>query len=151
GLWTGAERVLGEGNEVHLFVDGKRVSWQQAEKAPASWGPPRLDIGGTNPSNPFGGIIDEGRISNSVRYRDEFTPADRFEPGGQTLALYHFDEAEGDVARDSSRNGYHAKITAATWVKEIAPGEYVPYDADRRAAEWTLNAGGRLHILAQGN
>ena len=58
------------------------------------------------------GLIDEVRISKVARYDKDFTPAKRFEPDADTLALYHFDEGQGDVLKDSSGNGHHGKITA---------------------------------------
>jgi len=49
-----------------------------------------------------------------------FSP-DRFEPDAQTLALYHFDEREGDVLRDSSGNGHHGTIHGGT-APDLVPG-----------------------------
>ena len=66
---------------------------------------------------PFHGDLDEFRISSVARYHDTFTPKPRFEPDADTLALYHFDEGEGDVLKDSSGKDHHAKIMAAKWVK----------------------------------
>ena len=63
------------------------------------------------------GIIDEVRISNVARYTEDFTPQRRFDPDEHTLALFHFDEGSGDVAKDSSGNGHEGKITGAKWVK----------------------------------
>ncbi|MBC7854847.1 MAG: SUMF1/EgtB/PvdO family nonheme iron enzyme, partial [Pirellulaceae bacterium] len=51
---------------------------------------------------PFHGELDEVRVSSVVRYREKFTPKPRFETDADTLALYHFDESEGDVLKDSS-------------------------------------------------
>ena len=65
----------------------------------------------------FHGLIDEVRISNIARYTDDFTPQKRFEPDEHTMALYHFDEGEGDVLHDSSGNKHHGKIVGAKWVK----------------------------------
>jgi hypothetical protein len=63
------------------------------------------------------GRIREVRISRIARYDKSFTPAQRFEPDKDTLALYHFDEGSGDVLKDSSSNGHHGKIVGAKWVK----------------------------------
>ena len=65
----------------------------------------------------FHGIIDEVRISNVARYTEDFTPERRFEPDEHTLALYHFDEGEGETLVDSSGNGHHGEIRGATWVR----------------------------------
>src|ERR1019366_7642082 len=61
-------------------------------------------------------IMDEVRFSKVARYDKDFTPAKRFEPDADTLALYHFDEGAGDVLKDSSGNGHHGKIVGAKWV-----------------------------------
>ena len=65
----------------------------------------------------FTGRIDEVRISRVARYTQNFVPEQRFAPDADTLALYHFDEGQGDVLEDSSGNGYHGKITGAKWVR----------------------------------
>src|SRR5437764_6610313 len=57
------------------------------------------------------------RISKVARYDKDFTPAKRFEPDADTLALYHFDEGSGDVLKDSSGNNHHGKIVGALWVR----------------------------------
>lgn len=62
-------------------------------------------------------MIDELRLSRTARYDRDFAPDSRFEPDSDTLALYHFDEGEGDALNDSSGNGYHGKIVGAKWVK----------------------------------
>src|SRR5437868_14560991 len=49
----------------------------------------------------------------------------RFEPDADTLALYHCDEGEGDVLKDSSGNGHHGKIVGAKWVVQW-PDKTVP-------------------------
>ena len=56
------------------------------------------------------------RISRTARYTKVFTPQKRFEPDKDTLALYHFDEGQGDLLKDSSGNGHHGKIIGAKWV-----------------------------------
>ncbi len=78
----------------------------------------------------FKGLIDEVRVSNKARYDKDFTPEKRFEPDEHTLALYHFDEGQGDVLVDSSGNGHHGKIHGAKWVK--ADGSPIPASANLR-------------------
>ena len=68
--------------------------------------------------HPLDGIVDEVRISKVARYTADFTPDLRFEPDVDTLALYHFDEGQGDVLKDSSGNNHHGKIFGAKWVRE---------------------------------
>jgi len=101
----------------------------------------------------FKGIIDEVRISNIARYTKDFTPAKRFKTDKNTMALYHFDEAKGDVLKDSSGNGHDGKIVGAKWVKvddelqvvKPATTSDTPM-TDREVAEWVIGIGGEIRI-----
>ena len=94
----------------------------------------------------FKGVIDEVRISKTMRYTQHFFPPARLKTDEKTLALYHFDAAHGNKLIDSSGNNNHGTIVGAKWVKEIGPGWYIPYDNDRRAAEYVLANGGAVQI-----
>jgi tRNA A-37 threonylcarbamoyl transferase component Bud32 len=72
----------------------------------------------------FHGVINEVRVSKTVRYDKDFTPPTRFDPDQNTTALYHFDEATGDVLHDASGNNHHGKIVGAKWVR--ANGNTIP-------------------------
>ena len=112
-------------NGASLFVDGK-LATQFGKVAKLAKLEPLL-IGG-----PFKGTLDEIRISKVARYTKDFTPQPRFEPDADTLALYHCDEGSGDKLVDSSGNGRHGKVLAASWVKaegmaaqpKSPPGDY---------------------------
>ena len=65
----------------------------------------------------FTGVIDELRFSNTVRYDEDFTPAKRYEKDEHTIALYHFDEGQGEILKDSSGNGYDGTIVGAKWTQ----------------------------------
>ncbi|NLC59064.1 MAG: LamG domain-containing protein, partial [Armatimonadetes bacterium] len=43
------------------------------------------------------------------------TPLQPFSPDEHTLLLYHFDEGEGTVARDSGPHGYDGEVQGARW------------------------------------
>src|SRR5262249_50285442 len=86
----------------------------------------------------FAGLIDEVRVSKKARYDKDFKPARRFEPDADTLALYHFDEGQGDVLIDSSGNAHHGKIVGAKWVKTALPIGDVKPDAERIEGQWQL-------------
>jgi len=67
---------------------------------------------------PFIGIIDEVRISKTVRYTEDFdVPGRQFEPDDDTVALYHLDEGEGKFTEDSSGNKNDAELSM--WAKVI--------------------------------
>ena len=60
---------------------------------------------------PFtGGLIDEVRVSNITRYPHRVhqiaVPTDRFNPDGNTLALWHFDGGRSSWLQDTSGNGH---------------------------------------------
>ena len=117
--WTHLAEVW-DGNQCFFFVDGKRVASTETKKAP--W-PQSFDAyigthyGLSHQSGlSFYGLIDEVRVSKTARYTKNFTPAKRFTPDKDTLALYHFDEGTGDVLKDSFGNGHHGKIIGAKWV-----------------------------------
>jgi len=76
--------------------------------------------------NFFAGRVQRIRISRVARYKQNFTPGDRFVPDKDTLALYQFDEGQGDKLIDSSGNGHHGKIVGAKWVKVTTDGDMQP-------------------------
>lgn len=110
--------VLDE-KELRFYVNGKfaeRRDFQGPFKAfPVSF------VIGANPGPSliefFDGLIDEVRISKDARYDRDFTSQQRFESDKDSLALYHFDEGQGDVLNDSSGNNHHGKIFGAKWVR----------------------------------
>ena len=125
---------ISTGKELRLFIDG-----HLAGNTPLVGDLPVVAgvclLGGPNVISdafpPFDGLIDEVRISKGVRYNENFTPAPRFETDADTLAVYHFDEGQGDILKDSSGNDHHGKIVGAKWVKAdgspikpTAPADY---------------------------
>jgi hypothetical protein len=86
-----------------------------------------LSITGSN-RQVFKGLIDEVRISNVARYAESYAPSKRLKPDEHTLALFHFDEGEGERLIDSSGNDHHGQIRGATWV--LADGSPVPDKGD---------------------
>jgi hypothetical protein len=75
----------------------------------------REDVGGKT-SRYFRGKIYAMRISTGAKYQRDFTPPTTFQAEADTLALYQFDEGQGDVLSDSSGNKHHGKIYGATWI-----------------------------------
>jgi serine/threonine protein kinase len=106
--------------EIRFYVDGQLQSRTPINR---KYKPSPMPFTlGANPdpggryTDHFLGRIAGVRISRVARYDNDFTPARRFEPDADTLALYHFDEGRGDVLRDSSGNGHHGRIVGAGWV-----------------------------------
>ena len=108
-----------DGNEMHAFSDGKLVAKAALKPTPGGSGL-RFTLGSDNGMNfGFAGTIDEVRISTVARYAEDFVPSRRFAPDAETLALYHFDEGEGDIVRDSSGNAHHGTVVGSPkWVPE---------------------------------
>ena len=119
--WGQRTHVAGTYGDGHftLFVDGEKMKSVKVPDGHKPAGP--LCIGRSKPDAPstaaFKGTIDEIRISRTVRYKEDFTPEQRFGADATTLALYHFDEGQGDVLKDSSGNNHHGKIVDAKWVQ----------------------------------
>ncbi len=64
-------------------------------------GAEKHDAGPAYPA--YTGLIDEIRLSNSLRYDGSFTrPSQPFATDANTVALYHLDEGSGTLANDSS-------------------------------------------------
>ena len=87
-----------------LFVNGKRVAVNGRASDMIDGGEALL-IGMS--SKGFRGIVDQVRISNTVRYTTDFTPEGRFEADQHTQGLYRFDEGEGEKLSDDSGHGRH--------------------------------------------
>lgn len=105
--------------EIWFYVDGQLQSRVSARNVKPSILP--LSLGGnshgSDKGSRFSGWMNEVHISKVARYDADFTPDKRFKPDSDTIALYHFDEGNGPVLRDSSGNGHHGQIDGAQWVK----------------------------------
>ncbi|MCA9048300.1 MAG: protein kinase [Planctomycetaceae bacterium] len=101
----------------------------------------------------FRGLIDEVRISSVARYTEDYEPTRRFEPDEHTIALYHFDEGQGDVLKDFSGNNHHGRIFGAKWVR--ADGSPIPadtisgsqYKLERDIAARVVERGGNVKLM----
>jgi len=147
-----------DGKLLRFFTDGERYGFGTPVPPPLEKGDNKIYLGAEQQTNKdlnmlFKGSIDEVRISDIARYTKDFTPAKRFKIDEHTMALYHFDEAEGDVLKDSSGNGHDGKIVGAKWVKvddnlqviEPATKSDSPM-TDREVAEWVIGMGGVVGI-----
>ena len=111
-----------DGHTVKLFVDGScqnitRVFEGNYQKSPS---PMRIAANCATPGRTihhFPGLIHEVRVSNSARYSENFTPAARLVSDPNTMALYHFDENQGNTVHDASGNAHDGTIHGAQWVE----------------------------------
>jgi serine/threonine protein kinase len=111
GAWEHLAGVVKDG-VAHLYINGKRIRSTPLTKP--------LDLGqgqklslGTKLKASLRGV----RYSKIARYANDFTPPEQLTRDPDTLLLYHFDEGQGDVLRDSSGNNHHGKIVGAKWIK----------------------------------
>jgi serine/threonine-protein kinase len=119
-----------DGDKMRLFVGGKLQTeslqiWPERKEITNGGlklrdhpGGSTINIGGSfgKPAWDLTGRIDEIRISTVARYTRNFVPERRFQPDGDTLALYHCDEGQGSVLHDDSQHGRDGKINGAKWV-----------------------------------
>ncbi len=101
--------VVKQTGSATLYLDGRNVG--QVSFTPETFTPVNSPIThlGWNPNDDaqgyFKGHIDEVRISDTVRYTEDFTPAFRFEPDEHTIGLWHF-----DVGRDDAVFAAHGQL-----------------------------------------
>lgn len=69
---------------------------------------------------PYHGLIGWFKVSDVIRYSHTFVPTIEHLPDPNTVALYLFQELNGDSLLDSSGNGNHGIIHGAVW-NEDAP------------------------------
>jgi len=111
-----------DGKVVRVFANGKLVGeasvpssmGQNNDAVPFIIGAERVQE--KEPNYHLKGVIEEVRISKVARYSKDYTPSKRLADDGDTMALYHCDEGEGNVLKDSSGHGHHGKIIGAKWV-----------------------------------
>jgi serine/threonine protein kinase len=145
-----------DGSSIGLYVNGRQQGLIAQESVGTNVFNAPLMIGTTPQSREdlasgkecFTGLIDEVRFSSVARYDKDFKPPQRLEPDEQTIALYHFDEGEGGVARDASGHGRHGTLVGAKWVRvgtsfpgranlALPPGEPGPLPNGWRITEVT--------------
>ncbi len=126
GKWYHVAATIGwaKGSETRLYVNGVNV----AKTVASNNGDPGLlnesmwigaGVGGmgacstVGAANFFNGQIDEVRISQGLRYTDDFKPARHLWSDKQTRALWRYDTPQ-DATLDDSGNGVTAKIVSSS-------------------------------------
>lgn len=120
--WSHVVGTWAVGSPLKIFVNGVGyTSNASLLGAPVTAGNFRIAYSSEH-NDYFNGMIDEVRVSNTVRYTDNFTPPTApFDPDSNTTLLYHFDENGTDprkagVAVDASGNGNDGTISGAKYV-----------------------------------
>lgn len=125
GVWYHAAGVR-NGKDVSVYLNGVRDGNAAAGGGIGVISSDTKDIGrynsGGSPAGYFGGIIDEVRTSNVVRYYNNFTPSKRYATDGSTTGLWHFDEGTGNSVLDISGNANTGDLTghAPAWADGIS-------------------------------
>lgn len=104
-----------EDGTVELWVDGSSLGFGSlsADDSPSN----SLHIG-CWPEHDTGweGVIDEVRLSSSVRYDDDFDHTyNTFETDAATVSLWHMNEGEGEVVLDDAGR-YDGVVRNADWI-----------------------------------
>lgn len=111
-----------DGTEARLFVDGAPAALADAayDRTPRA----ELWIGCNEAADSFWGVIDDVRVSKVARYTDTFgLSTEAYAADADTVALFPFDEGEGEEATDIAA-GLVAAVAGPTWVVgEIGVGK----------------------------
>lgn len=143
--------VVLDGMDIAMYVDGKLASGPPRKGSANTALKENLVIGAllgdtgellreTETPGAFGGMIDSLRVSAIARYDREFSPPSFFESDDATIALYDFNDGDGDVLHDSSGHEHHGMLHGPRWT------DLVHQSPDREVAEWVIGSGGRVLI-----
>jgi hypothetical protein len=145
GAWTHVA-ITYDREKTRLYVNGKFLAESDGWKGKLNDSPDTFKVGrrtrGGDTHSIYKGLTDEVRISKVVRYTADFAvPTKPFEPDNDTVALYHFDEADGTVVKDASKNGNHGNLMKdAVLVPADTPIEY-PVTAVQAAGKLAITWG----------
>ncbi len=116
--WYHVAATYDSGN-ARVFVNG--VARPSGAVGPVSH-MPVLRVGGLNGYGFFAGQIDDVRVSRIVRYTGDFIPPSApLTADADAIALYEFDEGNGQTAYDASASGYHLTLGRNSGVDSADP------------------------------
>ncbi len=113
-----------EDGRIQLFVDGLRIGFADLNSGAGAGDTLEIGCWNTDQDWSFQGLIDEVRISSTVRYTTNFDEElpETFEVDADTTALWHFDEGEGTDFLDNT-GSYDGTLVNVEWVPFDAWGE----------------------------
>ena len=102
---------------VRLFLDGAQVGVRSAAAFIGEEPDYRIQVGCAKAATEgFYGVLDELRISSTVRYTDDFdVPTAAFKHDADTFLLYHLDEGTGTEAMNVGAD-HPMVLTDTSWV-----------------------------------
>jgi serine/threonine protein kinase len=145
--WPNRKRHLAmvwENGKSLLFVDGKALATgevvpdtEAAEIPPGNSSVTMIGsqmFGDNKGYHCSGGTFYGLRVSSTARYQQDFVPSESFASDDKTIALYNFDEGQGQTLKDASGNNHHGTIVGAKWItrgesvltkdaEEVKPGK----------------------------
>jgi len=109
-----------DGRVVRVYINGILQKIVEQMSGPHNPSPQPFLIGADptssgRPEHLFQGTIHSVRVSNVARYTRNFAVPKGFGADKSTVALWKMDEGEGQILKDSSGNGHHARINGALW------------------------------------
>lgn len=72
----------------------------------------------------YEGLLDEMRISDIIRYNNNFTPPLSFNNDTNTIGLYHFNEGTGNIITDESSNSNNGILDGPIWSSDVPMQSY---------------------------
>ena len=106
-----------------LYLDGRKIAFNHNTQLGASTTSAFYIGCWATKSVHHHGLIDEVRLSNTVRYTDDFAPPDSsFGLDDATIHLWHFDEGEKEVALDEAARA-DAYLSGVEWVEFSLAGD----------------------------
>ena len=102
-----------DGKNVSLYVNG-RIQKKEATTT-SDFKPSGQPWGVGSIESALSGKLTALRVSESVRFTQDFLPPQTFENDEATSLLLHFAEGAGLIAHDASGHGHHAELEEIEW------------------------------------
>ena len=142
GKWTHVAITYDE-EKTRTYVNGKFQTESSGWTGKLNDSPDTLKVGrrtrGDDTHSAYIGLIDEVRISSSIRYDKDFDmPKEAFMPDDDTVALYHFDEEIGGKVKDFSKHQNDGKLVKKAKLVQIQLSNTLlaVHPEDKLAAIW---------------
>jgi cyclophilin family peptidyl-prolyl cis-trans isomerase len=140
GVWHHVAFTINAAGDVTSYLDGA-VQTSAAGAAPGLAGSIDLAIGAGGWNTPvYNGAnadLHDVRISNSVKYSGDFTPASTLAVESDTVALWHLTDGTGQTATDASGHGHDATLRPEsdppTWVTDGTPSSGLRFNGGNYA------------------